>query len=187
MYFSPSFSSTPYIANPIEKMPSFDHFTLFAALLFATSFLVSPTTQHRLSPTFYDETCPNVITIIREILQDALKFDPRMGASLIRLHFHDCFVNVCDDNSMLNIHLLFYTHGYVCIGIISLQGCDGSVLLDNSFTIESEKDSSPNKNSLRGFEVIDRMKSELECVCPGTVSCADILTIAAEESVYLVC
>ncbi|XP_021891135.1 peroxidase A2-like [Carica papaya] len=138
-------------------MPSFDHFTLFAALLFATSFLVSPTTQHRLSPTFYDETCPNVITIIREILQDALKFDPRMGASLIRLHFHDCFVN----------------------------GCDGSVLLDNSFTIESEKDSSPNKNSLRGFEVIDRMKSELECVCPGTVSCADILTIAAEESVYL--
>jgi peroxidase len=48
----------------------------------------------QLSPTFYDETCPNVSSIVRGIIEEALQTDARIGASLIRLHFHDCFVNV---------------------------------------------------------------------------------------------
>ncbi|RYQ80003.1 hypothetical protein Ahy_Scaffold1g106705 isoform C [Arachis hypogaea] len=68
-----------------------------------------------------------------------------MAASLLRLHFHDCF------------------------------GCDGSVLLDSSGTIISEKRSNPNRNSARGFEK----------ACPETVSCADILAIAARDSTVL--
>ncbi|CAN1234198.1 Peroxidase 54 [Linum perenne] len=65
------------------------------------------------------------------------------------------------------------------------QGCDGSLLLDNSATILSEKQSAGNNNSVRGFEVVDQMKTQVEAACPGVVSCADILAIASEESVVL--
>ncbi|KAK4428094.1 putative Peroxidase 48 [Sesamum alatum] len=61
------------------------------------------------------------------------------------------------------------------------HGCDASVLLDG---IESEKDSLPNQ-SLRGFDVIDTIKQKLENACPGVVSCADIVTLGARESVLL--
>jgi len=42
------------------------------------------------------------------------------------------------------------------------QGCDASLLLDDSSKIVSEKNSAPNKNSLRGFEVVDEIKANLE-------------------------
>ncbi|KAH6795227.1 peroxidase superfamily protein, partial [Perilla frutescens var. hirtella] len=64
-------------------------------------------------------------------------------------------------------------------------GCDASVLLDDTATMVGEKSAAPNANSLRGFEVIDAIKAELEYFCPQTVSCADILAIAARDSVVL--
>jgi len=106
---------------------------------------------------YYDDTCPDAISIVRDVLVDAHGSDPRIFASLIRLHFHDCFV----------------------------QGCDGSVLLDTFDGFESEKDAVPNKDSARGFPVVDAAKAALEDACPGVVSCADILAIAAEISVEL--
>jgi peroxidase len=60
-----------------------------------------------------------------------------------------------------------------------LQGCDGSVLL-NSSTGQAEKDSPPNL-SLRGYQIIDRVKTALEKECPGVVSCADIMAIVARD------
>ncbi|KAH9740841.1 peroxidase 59 [Citrus sinensis] len=62
------------------------------------------------------------------------------------------------------------------------EGCDASVLLDGS---DSEKFAAPNRNSARGFEVIDAIKTAVEGQCSGVVSCADILAIAARDSVLL--
>ncbi|XP_057463899.1 cationic peroxidase 1-like [Actinidia eriantha] len=106
----------------------------------------------QLSPTFYNSTCPKALSTIKAAVNSAVSKEARMGASLLRLHFHDCFVN----------------------------GCDGSVLLDGS---NGEKSAGPNANSLRGFEVIDTIKSQLESLCPSVVSCADIVTVAARDSV----
>ncbi|KAJ3701283.1 hypothetical protein LUZ61_004988 [Rhynchospora tenuis] len=83
--------------------------------------------------------------------------ETRMGASILRLFFHDCFVN----------------------------GCDASVLLDDTSTFIGEKNAAPNANSLRGFEVIDTIKSLVEASCKATVSCADILALAARDGVNL--
>ena len=69
---------------------------------------------------------------------------------------------------------------------LMLQGCDASVLLDSSGTIISEKRSNPNRDSARGFEVIDEIKSAIEKECSHTVSCADILALAARDSTVLV-
>ena len=67
-----------------------------------------------------------------------------------------------------------------------VQGCDGSVLLDDTITLQGEKKASTNINSLDGFKIIDRIKNKIESECPGIVSCADILTIAARDAVLLV-
>ena len=67
-----------------------------------------------------------------------------------------------------------------------MKGCDGSILLDDTSRMRGEKKANPNRNSARGFEVIDNIKSAVEKECPGVVSCADILAIAARDSVKIV-
>ncbi|PKA56574.1 Peroxidase 40 [Apostasia shenzhenica] len=142
---------------------------LSSSLFFLFSFLITalainskecldPVTNHgshKISP--YETSCPLAEAIIFTGVERAVAADPRMAASLLRLHFHDCFVN----------------------------GCDGSVLLDDTPNFTGEKTAAPNLNSIRGFDVIDAIKSELEAACPGTVSCADTLAVAARDSVSL--
>lgn len=66
----------------------------------------------------------------------------------------------------------------------SSQGCDASILLDSddSRGIASEMEASKNFG-IRGREAIARIKSIVEALCPGQVSCADILALAAREAV----
>jgi len=63
-----------------------------------------------------------------------------------------------------------------------IQGCDASVLLEGDETERSD----PANASLGGFEIIDSAKNTLETFCPGTVSCADILALAARDAVVMV-
>ncbi|XP_031400071.1 peroxidase 72-like [Punica granatum] len=136
-------------------------FTRFAALL---SFLAlvplclsAKTMGGYLYPQFYDHSCPRVQEIVKSVVAKAVAREARTAASLLRLHFHDCFV----------------------------KGCDASLLLDSTGSIVSEKMSNPNRNSARRFEVLDEIKSALEKECPHTVSCADILALAARDSTVL--
>lgn len=48
-----------------------------------------------LYPQFYDPSCPTAIEIVKSIVSSAVVKETRMAASLLRLHFHDCFVKVC--------------------------------------------------------------------------------------------
>jgi len=116
---------------------------------------IANTAHGQLSSSFYDKSCPAALSVVKAAVKQAVAKEQRMGASLLRLHFHDCFVN----------------------------GCDGSVLLDDSSKITGEKTAVPNANSVRGFDVIDTIKSQVEKSCSGVVSCADILAIAARDSV----
>ncbi|PON34585.1 Peroxidase [Parasponia andersonii] len=132
-------------------------FMSFFVVLFLFCFLfLSPLVSTQLDYTYYDKTCPYLTKIVRNGVSSAITNDTRIAASLLRLHFHDCFVN----------------------------GCDGSLLLDETSSVKGEKNAIPNKNSVRGFEVIDSIKSDVEKACPSTVSCTDILTLASRDAVY---
>ncbi|XP_073110697.1 peroxidase P7 isoform X2 [Elaeis guineensis] len=65
------------------------------------------------------------------------------------------------------------------------NGCDGSILLADTATFTGEQNAGPNKNSVRGFGVIDTIKARVEAACKATVSCADILALAARDGVNL--
>ncbi|KAF3782723.1 Cationic peroxidase 2 [Nymphaea thermarum] len=102
---------------------------------------------------YYSESCPNVEEMVKSSVQFFVGADSTLAPALLRLHFHDCFVN----------------------------GCDGSVLLEGP----GREMTSPANFGLRGFEVIAATKARVEAMCPGVVSCADILALAARDAVVL--
>ncbi|KAK9110392.1 hypothetical protein Sjap_018452 [Stephania japonica] len=108
---------------------------------------------------FYSSTCPKAEQIVNSVVQQSVQANSRMAAILLRLHFHDCFVQV---------PLLFY-------------GCDGSILIEGD---KAEKHAFGHQG-VQGFDVIETAKAQLESECRGVVSCADIVAMAARDAVAL--
>ncbi|KFK29773.1 hypothetical protein AALP_AA7G177300 [Arabis alpina] len=109
------------------------------------------TSSSDLSFNFYAGSCPVAEFLVRNTVRTAFSSDPTIPGKLLRLLFHDCFV----------------------------QGCDASVLIQGNNTERSD----PGNTSLGGFSVIERAKNAVEIFCPATVSCADIVVLAARDAV----
>ena len=96
--------------------------------------------------------------IVRKHVSQA---DAGIKAGLIRLFFHDCFV----------------------------EGCDASVMVASTGNNTAEKDH-PNNLSLAGdgFDTVIRAKAAVDAVpqCRNKVSCADILAMATRDAIALV-
>ncbi|KAK6913681.1 hem peroxidase [Dillenia turbinata] len=131
-----------------------------ATLVLVTAFLA--TFHHGvegggLSYDFYTKSCPQLEGIVRASLQNIFLTDPTAPAALLRLMFHDCQV----------------------------QGCDASILLDQgSGNLAPEMASSRNL-AIQKREAINAIKTMTEMTCPGQVSCADIVILAAREAVSM--
>ncbi|KAH9793070.1 hypothetical protein WN944_010863 [Citrus x changshan-huyou] len=126
----------------------------YIGVVFLSLFGVVGLTEAQLQLGFYAKSCPKAEKIVLDYVNKHIHNAPSLAASFLRMHFHDCFV----------------------------RGCDASVLLNS--TGNPERNAVPNQ-TLTGasFDFIERVKRLVEDECPGIVSCADILTLVARDSI----
>ncbi|PIA57983.1 hypothetical protein AQUCO_00500129v1 [Aquilegia coerulea] len=136
---------------------------LLLVMLIGTSQSSSANTtthRHPLKLDFYSKSCPHVEQLVGAVTSQQFKESPVSAPATIRLFFHDCFV----------------------------QGCDASILISTKPGSKAlaEKDAQDNKHlAVEAFDTIKKAKALIESKCPGVVSCADILAIAARDFVHL--
>ncbi|BBN08061.1 peroxidase [Marchantia polymorpha subsp. ruderalis] len=122
--------------------------TLTVLLLLSVDAMLMP--AFAVQDDFYQTSCPDAESVIANTVNAEIDKNFKIAAGLIRMAFHDCFV----------------------------EGCDGSVLLEGE---DTERTAEINL-TLLGFEAIDAAETAVEAVCPGVVSCADIIAYAARDS-----
>lgn len=112
----------------------------------------------QLRQNFYAATCPNVESIVKNVVNQKFGQTFVTVPATLRLFFHDCFV----------------------------EGCDASVIIQSTPNNTAEKDFRDNLSLAGdGFDTVMKAKQAVENVCPSTVSCADILTMATRDVVAL--
>ena len=117
-----------------------------------------------------------------------------IGASLVHGHkgtrvgFYSSTCPQAESIVSSTVQCHFNSDHTVAAGLLSMhfhdcfmRGCDTSVLIDGPNT---QKKAVANLG-LGGYEVIDDAKTQFEAACPGVVSCADILALAACDSVVI--
>ncbi|CAL5068310.1 unnamed protein product [Urochloa decumbens] len=130
-----------------------------ALLLTAAASCAAAKASPRLSPNYYRHTCPHVERIVSDVIAAKQRANPSTAAGTLRLFFHDCFVN----------------------------GCDASVLVSPLSSDATPERAAEINLSLPGdaFDAVARAKAALESACPGVVSCADVLALAARDLVAI--
>ncbi|XP_072989537.1 peroxidase 12-like [Typha latifolia] len=113
------------------------------------------TEANGLSFDFYKKTCPSLESIVRSHMTAALRSDIGNVAGLLRIFFHDCFV----------------------------QGCDASVLLTGSSSEQSAVPNQTLRPN--ALAVINDLRNLIESKCGRVVSCADITVLATRDAVLL--
>ncbi|XP_062223464.1 peroxidase 1-like [Phragmites australis] len=128
---------------------------LLVRLLMVVASVLPASANAGLAVGFYNESCPQAEDLVLAEMRAIVEKDKTLAPALLRFMFHDCFV----------------------------RGCDGSIMLI-SRNGKGERDAIPSY-SLRGYDEVERIKAKLEEVCPLTVSCADIIVMAARDAVHL--
>ncbi|CAK9149902.1 unnamed protein product [Ilex paraguariensis] len=113
--------------------------------------------EGQLEENFYSSSCPNVESIVQQAVSTKFTQTFVTIPATLRLFFHDCFI----------------------------EGCDASIMIASP-NGDAEKDA-PDNVSLAGdgFDTVVKAKQAVEAQCPGIVSCADIMAIAARDVVVL--
>ncbi|OEL29341.1 Peroxidase 19 [Dichanthelium oligosanthes] len=120
--------------------------------------------RHGLSLDFYAKTCPAVDQIVANVTAARYRDFPAAGPAVLRLFHHDCFV----------------------------EGCDASILIAPTANAgpaarappKVERDMEENRNlAQEAFDTVELAKAAVESKCPGIVSCADVLALAARDYV----
>lgn len=105
---------------------------------------------------YYQTLCPSAEDIIRDQVDKLYHEHGNTAVSWLRTIFHDCMV----------------------------ESCDASILLETTRNLVSEKESERNFG-MRNFKFVNTIKNAVEEECPGVVSCADIIVLAAREGIVM--
>ncbi|XP_078176234.1 peroxidase 16-like [Carex rostrata] len=128
-------------------------------LILSVILVFYPHKASALATNYYANICPNLENLVRGAVQQKIAQSPVTAPATLRLFFHDCFVNGCDASVM----------------IINPSGDDEWGNPDD-FTLKPD-----------GFDTVLQAKAAVDAdpQCTNMVSCADILALAARDSVFL--
>jgi peroxidase len=116
-------------------------------------------TGGELTTNYYANICPNLESLVQGAVRGIMASSPIAAAATLRLFFHDCFVT----------------------------GCDASIMITNANN-DDERHSSENQFlRVDGYNTIIQAKNAVDAdpQCTNKVSCADIMALAARDSVLL--
>ncbi|XP_072953218.1 peroxidase 45-like [Typha angustifolia] len=134
------------------------HFLMFASFILPLLTLSSTATA-QLRESYYAGSCPDVESVVRAVVARKMQQSVVAGPGTLRLFFHDCFV----------------------------RGCDASVMLISSDGNDEWRNPDDTSLAADAFDTVIKAKEALEnnTQCANTVSCADILAIAARDVLFL--
>ncbi|TKW22922.1 hypothetical protein SEVIR_4G259900v4 [Setaria viridis] len=130
---------------------------LFVAATVVFVAFVPPPAVAQLRTDYYASVCPNLENIVRNSVRQSMAQSQISAPAALRLFFHDCAV----------------------------MGCDASIMITNSNGDDEWRNSDNQSLKREGFTTILSAKAAVDSdpQCRNKVSCADILALAARESV----